>query len=245
MAAVVSAAARQVAASVAGNGGPWPWSGGTLANERIAGFTKMMYAITMNVVRPAITSVPTVVRCSRSLKTASSIAAPPSVRALARRARARRTPPRGGRGGPPGPGRRPAGAHGGPGGGGGEGRGGGQGGGGAHRRAGDCPGPEECLDGLDQGEGGMGRQRLVHLLGLDDRGDVGAEDPAGPQRPAGRLDQPPRLREIEEHAVDPALLDPGVDVLQPHRQGHVGTEPGLDVPAGPPGALPAGLVGDG
>src|SRR5262245_11649270 len=80
MAAVVSAAARQVAASVAGNGGPWPWSDGTLANERIAGFTKMMYAITMNVVRPAITSEPKVVRCSRSLKTASSIAAPPSVR---------------------------------------------------------------------------------------------------------------------------------------------------------------------
>jgi hypothetical protein len=42
MAAVITAATRQVAARVAANGGPWPCSAGTPAKERMAGFTKMM-----------------------------------------------------------------------------------------------------------------------------------------------------------------------------------------------------------
>jgi hypothetical protein len=42
IAAVASAATRHVAASVGANGTPWAWSGGMPANDRMAGFTKMM-----------------------------------------------------------------------------------------------------------------------------------------------------------------------------------------------------------
>ncbi len=42
MAMVSAPATRQVAAWVAANAGPWPARGGMPANERIAGFTKMM-----------------------------------------------------------------------------------------------------------------------------------------------------------------------------------------------------------
>src|SRR5215203_448092 len=71
MAMVETAATRHVAARVAANGGPNPWSGGALAKVSIAGLTKMMYAITMNVVTPASTSVPTVVPRWRTKKNVS------------------------------------------------------------------------------------------------------------------------------------------------------------------------------
>src|SRR3954454_10204136 len=71
MAMVDTAATKHVAARVAAKGGPKPWRGGALAKVSIAGLTKMMYAITMNVVTPASTSVPTVVPRWRSKKNAS------------------------------------------------------------------------------------------------------------------------------------------------------------------------------
>jgi hypothetical protein len=56
---VITPATRQVDVRTASNGNPAP------SRPRIAGFTKMMYDMTMNVVTPAIVSVPSVVRFSR------------------------------------------------------------------------------------------------------------------------------------------------------------------------------------
>src|SRR4051812_38876044 len=49
-------ATRQVEVSTASNGRPSGCRAGTPANPRIAGFTKMMYDMTMNVVMPATVS---------------------------------------------------------------------------------------------------------------------------------------------------------------------------------------------
>jgi len=68
IATVMTPATRHVAACTAGNGGPWPCSEGIPANDRMAGFTKMMYAITMNVVRPPRISPPSVAPRCRSSK---------------------------------------------------------------------------------------------------------------------------------------------------------------------------------
>ena len=68
IAIVMTPATRQVEVRTASNGSPWPARPGTPANPRIAGFTKMMYDITMNVVRPATVSRARVVPFSAKRK---------------------------------------------------------------------------------------------------------------------------------------------------------------------------------
>ncbi len=63
-----SAAARQVATNTALRSMP--------VDDRMSGFTKMMYDIVRNVVRPATISVLAVVPCSRRLNSFSSILIP-------------------------------------------------------------------------------------------------------------------------------------------------------------------------
>jgi hypothetical protein len=59
-------ATRHVDVRTPSNGRPASSRPGIPAKPRIAGFTKMMYDMTMNVVTPAIVSVPSVVRFSRN-----------------------------------------------------------------------------------------------------------------------------------------------------------------------------------
>jgi hypothetical protein len=63
-------AVRHVTVSTAGKGSLAPV--GSATAPRMLGFTKMMYAMTMKVARPARTSLPTVVPRSRSWKVRSS-----------------------------------------------------------------------------------------------------------------------------------------------------------------------------
>ena len=90
----------------------------------------------------------------------------------------------------------------------------------------------------------MRGERLVDALGLRHRGDVGAEEPARAERLGRGLHHPPRLGQVQHHAVDLALLDPEVDVLGADRQGDDRPEPRLDVPLGAARELLARLVGN-
>ncbi len=84
---VITPATSAVAVRVAPGLRPLAWRSGIPTKPRMTGFTKSMYAITMNVVRPAVISVRTFVLCALRLKSRSS--SPPRAGAGPRSAVAR------------------------------------------------------------------------------------------------------------------------------------------------------------
>ena len=99
---------------------------------------------------------------------------------------------------------------------------------GPHRLAVDVPGALQHLERLDHAER-RARELLAQARHLDDRRQVGEQDPARVQRALGVLHDPPRLGQVEQDAVEVVDVDAVVDVAHLDVERDVGAEEALDV----------------
>ena len=96
----------------------------------------------------------------------------------------------------------------------------------------DVPGPVQDLERRGQPEPAAvhGRPQLGRLV---DGGQVGTQDPAGPQGHLGMGQHPPRLGQVEQDPVEPRLVDPLVDVAHLHPVAGPRAQRGLHVGPSP------------